>query len=75
MEALAATSAAPTAPPVQAVRPEAAPASVAAPAPAQVSSEPLPALPAALQRQQIEMPEPKLMTREQMAALLALATG
>lgn len=75
MEALAATSAAPAALPVPAQRAESAPAPAAAPAPASMPAAALPPLPAAVQRQQIQVPEPKLMTREQMAALLELAAG
>ena len=50
--------------------PEPLPAPVAAPPHPQA----LPALPAAVQRTHLDVPAPKLMTREQMAAILELTT-
>jgi hypothetical protein len=73
MDALAPTAhATQAAPPAPAPQPEAAVAAHAAPTPAPAA--PLPPLPAAVQRTQLESPAPKLMTREQMAALLSLTT-
>lgn len=75
MDALSATQHAVTAAaPVPAVRIEPEPAAVPQPAQQATVAESLPALPAAVQRAQLETPPPKLITREQMAALLALTT-
>ena len=74
MDALTPTAPAQGAPAVAAQRrpPEQAEPPRPAPAPA-TAAEQLPALPAAVQRTQLDgPPPPKLMTREEMAALLDL---
>ena len=45
-----------------------------APAPAHDPAEQLPALPLGVQRSSLEPPPPRLMTREEMAAILSLTT-
>lgn len=85
MDALAPTPPLPTASPLPATRrtDDEAPAPGAAPTGSSASgssgpaaAEPLPALPASVQRSQLdpEPPPPPLMTREQMAALLLSLT-
>lgn len=77
MDALSATPTSTTAAalPVQPMRSEVPPAPSSPTVAQQVSvAQSLPALPAAVQRTQLEQPPAKLMTREEMAAILALTS-
>jgi hypothetical protein len=75
MDALSASPTAATATPLPQARPVATPVPAEVPSPAHAAvAEALPPLPAAVQRTQLEPPAAKLMTREEMAALLALTT-
>ena len=68
-------SSVPTGPPVPLPQPAAkapAPAPLAVPAQTLAASVPLPALPAAVQRHQLDPPTAKMMTREEMLSLLSL---